>query len=119
MALQHGGKVMNATAAGTNAGASATAAADTVTDTGSNTATTVNRTHIVESLSAHLDADSIITIESPASTVLWQTSVDISVDGTDPHYPGIEIVGVPGQAIIGKIASSSADCQVTITGRTI
>lgn len=114
-----GGKNMSATAAGTNAGASATAAADTVTDTGSNSAITVNRVHCVKSFSGHTDADSILTIESPASTILWQAKIDVSAEGTDFHFDGLEVYGTPGQAIIGKIATSTADCQANITGRTL
>jgi hypothetical protein len=119
MALQHGGKVLNETAAGTNSGASATAAADTVTDTGTKTAFSVDRTHIVESISGHGDADAVITIESPAATIIWESKLDVSAEGFSFNFPGIEVVGVPGQAILGKIASSSADCQVNITGRTV
>tara|TARA_Y100000401_G_C8317735_1_gene223499 strand:+ start:374 stop:727 length:354 start_codon:yes stop_codon:yes gene_type:complete len=110
--------IFSETAVGTDSGASATHAAEAVADTGSSSSVTVNRTHVVTSISGHTDADSIITIESPASTVVWQSKIDVSVEGTSFNFPGIAVEGVPGAAILGKIASSSSDCQVNISGTT-
>ena len=87
--------IWSETAVGTDSGASATHAAQAVTD-----------------------SDSIVTIESPASTVLWQSKIDISVEGLSFNFPDLTVVGGQGEAILGKIASSSADCQVNLQGIT-
>jgi len=104
------GKPFSATAAGTNAGASATQAAG-----GAYTE------HFVTSFGGHTDTDSIVTVESPAATILWQSSIDISVDGTAFNFYFGER-GIPcgaNGAAVGKIATSTTDCQANITGYTI
>lgn len=101
------GNFWSETAAGTDSGATATHAA-----VGTNT-------HIVTSISGHVDADSIITIESPASTILWQSKIDVSVEGFTFNFSGLSVVGAGSGAILGKLSASSADCQVNISGHTI
>ena len=110
--------IWSETAVGTDSGATATHAAQAITATAPNASITVNRTHIVTGISGHVDADSIVTIESPASTVLWQSKIDISVEGFSFNFPNLTVVGGQGEAILGKIASSSADCQVNLQGIT-
>ena len=95
------------TAAGTDSGASATHAAET------------GVTHIATSISGHVDADAIITIESPAATVLWQSKIDISVEGTSFAFSGLFVPASSGGVVLGKIAASSSDCQVNISGFSI
>ena len=96
----------SATAAGTDSGATATQAAG-----GANTQ------HFVTSVSGHVDAESIITIKD-GTTVVWETKVDISVEGTSFSFNGFCIPITPNAAANGAIASSSADCQVNIDGYT-
>ena len=108
----HIGTEWNETAGGTDSGATATHAAE-ASSGGSG-----SRMHFVTSISGHVDADSIITIESPASTVLWQSKIDVSVEGFSFSF-NVNVGGVPATAILGKIASSSADCQVNINGYSI
>tara|TARA_R110001583_G_scaffold1177_3_gene9750 strand:- start:2241 stop:2555 length:315 start_codon:yes stop_codon:yes gene_type:complete len=94
----------SATGLGTDSGATATMAADTY------------QRFVVTNISGHVDADSVLTIESPASTVLWESKIDVSVEGFSFDFnPCIPTVAV-NTAILGKLASSSADCQVTISG---
>ena len=94
----------SATAAGTSAGASATQAAIT------------GAKFIATSISGHTDTDSVITVESPAGTILWQSAIDVSLEGVGFHFSGIYVPGVQDAAIVGKIASSTTDCQVNISG---
>ena len=101
------GTFWSETAVGTDSGATATHALNN------------NNTFVVTSISGHCDADAIITIESPASTVLWQSKVDVSVEGFSFNFSGLSVVGVSAQAILGKISASSADCQVNFCGTTI
>jgi len=98
----------NETAAGTNDGATATKAA------------VVEKQFFITSISGHIDEDVVVTIESPAGTVLWETKIDFSVEGTQIKSPaGLNVQGVPDAAILGKIANSAADCQININGYSI
>lgn len=96
----------SATGAGTDAGATATKAAITGSQ------------HFVSSISGHIDADSIITIKS-ASTIIWQSKIDLSAEGFSFSFNVNNVASTPGEAVTGNIASSSADCQVNISGFTI
>ena len=98
-----GSGVWSATGAGTDSGATATAAA-----------VGTNR-FVVTNISGHVDADSVVTIESPASTVLWESKIDISVEGLSFNFN--PVIACPlNSAAVGKLSASSADCQVTISG---
>ena len=111
----HIGTEFSETAAGTDSGATATHAAAA----GSNGSP--DRTHIVTALSGHVDADSIVQIlgGSAGTTVVFESKVDISVEGLKFHFGGLNVVGTPGAAVAGKIAGSSADCQVNISGYSV
>lgn len=91
------------TAAGTNAGATATQAADE------------NRGWVVQCVSGHVDADSVIQV-TDGTTVLWESKVDVSLEGFSFHFPNMNIPVGRGNAALGIIASSTADCQITIMG---
>ena len=99
----HGG-YFSATAAGTGSGATATQAADS------------SQAFVVTNISGHVDEDQTLTIESPASTILWEAKIDISVEGTSFNFPGLMIPCDRNTAVLGKLAGSSSDCQVTISG---
>ena len=101
------GGYFSATAAGTDSGASATRAAD------------ATQGYVVKNISGHCDADCVITIESPAATILWETKVDVSVDGGQFEYSPYIPTTARNTAILGKISASTADCQVTISGEVI
>lgn len=109
------GRPFSATAAGTNSGATATASAETIGETNSQ----VNVQFFVKDISGGLDKDGKITIESPAGTVLWESQHDVSVEGFKFSFPGLDIECPPGEAAVGKLDGSTADCQVTISGRKI
>ena len=96
----------SATAAGTDSGATATRAANET------------QAYLVTNISGHVDADAIVTIESPAATVLWQSKIDISIEGFSFDF-NPKITTTRNTAILGKISASSADCQVTISGEVI
>ena len=98
----HGG-YFSATAAGTDAATSATQAADET------------QSFVVTNISGHVDEDQTLTIESPAATILWEAKIAISVEGTSFNF-NQTIPCKRNTAVIGKLAGSSADCQVTISG---
>ena len=77
-----------------------------------------NRQHFVTSVSGHTDADSIITIKD-GTTVVWESKIDVSAEGFSFSFNIPCIPATPGAVAVGTIASSSADCQVNLTGYTI
>ena len=94
----------SATAAGTDAATSATQAADE------------SQAFVVTNISGHVDEDQTLTIESPASTILWEAKIDVSVEGTSFHFAGLNLSCSMGNKAEGALASSSSDCQITISG---
>jgi len=92
------------TAVGTGSGATATQAAIT------------NTTFVATSISGHTDTDAVITIESPAGTVLWQQALDVTAEGFKFGESGLHIRGADRAAIVGKISASTTDAQVNING---
>tara|TARA_Y100001951_G_scaffold88955_2_gene80929 strand:- start:392 stop:703 length:312 start_codon:yes stop_codon:yes gene_type:complete len=97
----------SATAAGTDSGATATQAAN------------ATQAFVVKNISGHVDADAVITIESPASTILWESKIDVSVEGFSFDFNPCIPLTTRNTAILGKLSASSADCQVTISGEII
>tara|TARA_Y100000310_G_C20576226_1_gene760547 strand:- start:554 stop:853 length:300 start_codon:yes stop_codon:yes gene_type:complete len=93
----------SATKAGTNSGATATKAAQD------------NRMYIVTAISGHGDADSIITVKDD-TTIIWESKIDVSVEGTSFHFAGLNLSCSMGNKAEGALASSSSDCQITISG---
>ena len=108
----HIGTEFSETAAGTDSGATATHAAAA----GSNGSP--DRMHIVTAFSGWVDEDSIVQIlgGSAGTTVVFESKIDFSVEGHSFHFAGLNVVGTPGAAVAGKIAGSSSDCQVNISG---
>lgn len=90
-------------AAGTNAGATATL---TPGSTGK-----VVVTHI----SASGDAAALVTIESPASTVLWRKRFAGAFTVSENFHFG-DVEGAFGAAVLVKISASTANCEANIAG---
>lgn len=101
--------IYSATAAGTTAGASATL-------TNPHSAVTQNQgTFVATKISGHTDVVSIIQVlEEDGTTVLWESKYDPT---SSPGFAAdlAVVSGIAGNDIIGKIVSSSADCQVNIS----
>lgn len=99
----------SATTAGTNAGAVASIAAVS------------GKIHIITSISGHTDTDSLIQILGGAAgaTVVWESKIDISLQGFSFNFSGIWVEGVPGIKLEGKVATSTTDCQVNVSGYSI
>lgn len=95
----------NETAAGTAAGATATKAA------------APGKIHKITHISGHTDLDSILRIEDEDTNILWQMKIeqDITGEGFSIEIPD-GVKAPQGKAISGIIASSSADCQINISG---
>lgn len=98
--------VFSATTAGTDSGATATASADG------------QKSYIVTCISGHIDADTILTIKE-GSSIVWESKIDVSVEGFSFHFPGLTLPMARNTAATGNIVTSTADCQVTISGYSI
>jgi len=98
-----GDSYWSATAAGTNSGATASQGAD------------ANRQWIVTGIAGHTDADSLIQIKD-GTDVLFESKIDVSVEGFTFGFSGLVIPTGLGNAAQGVLTASTADCQVTIFG---
>lgn len=97
----------SATAAGTDSGASATF-----------TNPKASAFCCVTAISGHTDENSLLQIlEENGTTVLWQGWIP-GVTSPQFHFtfPDGIFSGTAGNNVIGKIVTSLADCQVTISG---
>jgi archaellum component FlaF (FlaF/FlaG flagellin family) len=95
------------TTAGTDSGATAAHAVET------------GRQFFVTSVSGHVDADATVKILD-GSTVVWETKIDVSVEGTQIKPPSdLDIPITPSTACSAVISASTADCQVNISGYSI
>lgn len=95
------------TAVGTDSGATATVAAVS------------EKTYVVNCISGHVDADSLLKLTDTDDNVLWESKIDVSAEGFSFHFPGLMIPFPKGDEVNGIIASSSADCQVMVCGFSI
>jgi hypothetical protein len=95
-------KEWQANAQGTTAGVTLTQAAPTA----------VGRKHVLEKFEAYGDAAAIVTVESPAATLLWkeQFAGAFNIERT------LDIEGAKDQALLVKISASTAFCGVNAEG---
>lgn len=94
------------TGTGTNAGVTVTLAASG------------NQTHAITGITTSSDAACVVTIESPAGTVLWRKRFAAAHADTPPL--GLTpIMGAPGQATLVKVSASTAACEASIVGQLI
>ena len=100
------GNVWSETTAGTDSGAIATHAAAS------------NVQHFVTGVSGHTDKDSLIT-NSDGTTVVWQSKIDISLQGFTFVFPDLTIPCTPGNLAKVVLAESTADAQVNLQGYSI
>lgn len=91
------------TAAGTNAGVSATIAAVT------------GKKLDCLGIQCSGDLAALVTIESPASTVLWQKRFAAAFTLSERFDPGT-VVGGSGSALLVKISASTSHCEANIEG---
>ena len=76
------------------------------------------QTHFVTHINGWLDEDAIVTIKD-GSTVVWESKVDISLEGTTFSFE-VGVIPISGGAdAVGNIDTSVADCAVSIAGFTI
>lgn len=87
--------------AGTNSGATATIAAVT------------GAQYFVTGIYGFGDADSALSVQD-GSTVVAEWAIDVSLDGGNFCYTGLYIPITPGAAANAVLASSTANCGITI-----
>lgn len=88
---------------GTNSGVTVTHAANQ------------NMVHVVTGIQVSGDAAALVTIESPASTVLWKLRFTGAFDRAYPFPPGV-LAGVFGGALLVKISASTSNCEANMQG---
>jgi hypothetical protein len=88
---------------GTNAGVTFTQAAPTV----------AGRKHVADRVEAYGDAAAVLTIESPAATIIYkeQFAAAFNRDVTE-----LDVEGAKDQALVVKISASTAFCGVNVEG---
>lgn len=96
-------KRLGATGAGTNAGV-------TVTSTG-----VASRVKGVTGIQVSGDAAALVTIESPASTILWRKRFAAAFAVSEAFMLG-QIEGPTGQDILVKISASTSNCEANLQG---
>lgn len=99
------GKLCTGTGVGTNAGVTVTIAA--VTD----------KTHEITDLDYSGDVAALVTVESPASTVLWRKRYAAAFNGDRVFATPLR--GAYGQAILVKISASTSNCEANLQGVTV
>ena len=93
-----------ALAVGTNAGVTAT-----IASTGANKRLQCDR------IDASGDAAALVTIESPASTVLWRKRYAAAFVLSEP-FAADQVVGAVGQALLVKVSASTSNSEAGIYG---
>lgn len=61
------------------------------------------------------DAACVVTIESPANTVLWRKRFTAAFTMSEAFEPG-EITGAVGQALLVKVSASTSNSEANIQG---
>jgi hypothetical protein len=62
------------------------------------------------------DAAAIVTIESPASTVIWRKRFAGAFNNGDASFPPGSLKGAADQAVLVKVSASTANCEANIQG---
>lgn len=75
-------------------------------------------THVVTGIQVSGDAACIVTIESPASTVLWRSRQTGAFDRSF-SFPLGTMFGADGGAVLVKISASTSNCEANIQGVTV
>jgi hypothetical protein len=101
--MERGRGKFSATGVGTSAGV-------TVTRTVSGS----DKRCVVAGIDCSGDAAAIVTIESPAATILWRKRFAAAFNTSKEFSPGLE--GAEGQNVLVKISASTANCEANIYG---
>lgn len=60
------------------------------------------------------DAAAVVTVESPAGTILWRKRFTASFTHSEGF--GVPLSGASGQNVLVKISASTANCEANIQG---
>lgn len=100
------GGQFNTSGVGTNAGVTVTVTATTGLAT------------VVTGIQCSGDAAALVTIESPASTVLWRKRFAAAFTMSESFPPGT-VKAAAGQSVLVKISASTAACEANMQGYVI
>lgn len=99
------GKQFAQSGAGTNAGVTVTVAGEE------------SKRHGVSAIQCSGDAAALVTIESPAGTVLYRKRFTGAFNMSE-HFTQL-LLGASGQPVLVKISASTSNCEANIQGQTI
>lgn len=100
------GGQFTASGVGTNAGVTVTVTTTSGADT------------VVTGIQCSGDAAALVTIESPASTVLWRKRFAAAFTMSESFPPGA-VKAAAGQSVLVKISASTSNCEANMQGYTI
>lgn len=98
--------VFSGTGVGTNAGVTVTQAA------------VAGRTPLVTGIQCSGDAAALVTVESPASTILYKKRMTGTGWTLSEGFPS-PLVGTAGAAVLVKISASTSNSEANIQGYTV
>lgn len=68
---------------------------------------------MVTAVSGSGDAAAVVTLESPAGTILWRQRFTGAFSFSTP---GVVIPGAAGQNVLLKISASTSNCEANLSG---
>ena len=71
--------------------------------------------HFVTGIQCSGDAAALVTIESPAATILYRKRFTAAFVMSEEFAPGV-MAGAPGAAILVKVSASTANSEANIQG---
>lgn len=71
------------------------------------------RHYVVTGIQVSSDVTALVTIESPASTVLWSKRFSAAFTASEAFPPGV-INGAAGQAVLVKISAGTTNSEANI-----
>jgi hypothetical protein len=81
-------------------------------------AAVTGRQHTVHGIQASGDAAALVTIESPALTILWKKRFAAAFVMSERFESG-DILGASGAAMIVKVSASTSNSEANIQGTTL
>lgn len=78
-------------------------------------ASLANATRVVTAISGSGDAAALVTIESPAATVIWRKRFTAAFTFSESFPPGA-VSASPASAVQVKISASTSNCEANISG---
>lgn len=76
-----------------------------------------NRAHVCTNIQCSGDAAALVTVESPANTILWRQRFAAAFNMSQQFDTGLE--GAPDQAMLVKISANTTNAEANMQGYTV